>query len=104
MENNVNNMEREVIKMSDVYSGLQNGWFYDDEDEDLYELIQCNVELDDIDLDNSYYKFTIIFKRKLDNKYFKVSSTYDSEIGNDGLWKQRAMEVFPYEETIINYK
>ena len=97
-------INREVIKMSDVYSGLQNSWFYDDEDNDLYELVQSNVELDDIDLDNSYYKFTIIFRRKLDNKYFKVSSTYDSEIGNADLWKKEATEVFPYIETIINYK
>ena len=104
MENSVNNMEREVIKMSDVYSGLQNGWFYDDEDEDLYELVQSNVELDDIDLDDSYYEFTIIFRRKLDNKYFKVSSTYDTETRNDNLWKKEATEVFPYIETIINYK
>lgn len=104
MENNVNNMEREIIKMSDVYSGLQNGWFYDDEYNDLYELVQSNVELDDIDLDDGLYLFTIVFKRKLDNKYFKVSSTYDTEIRNDRLWKKEATEVFSYEETIINYK
>ena len=104
MENSVNNMEREIIKMSDVYYGLQNGWFYDDEDEDLYELVQSNVELDDIDLDDSYYEFTIIFRRKLDNKYFKVSSTYDTETRNDNLWEKEATEVFPYIETIINYK
>ena len=97
-------MEREQIKMSDVYSGLQNGWFYDDEDNDLYELVKSNVELDDIDLYYSYYKFTIVFKRKIDSKYFKVTSTYDTEIGNDALWKKEATEVFPYEETIINYK
>ena len=95
-------MYREVIKMSDVHSGLQNGWFYDDED--LYELIQSNVELDDIDLDDGLYDFTIVFKRKIDSKYFKVSSTCHSHIDNDKLWKKEATEVFPYEKTIINYK
>lgn len=92
-------MKREQIKMSDILVKDNNP--YQMYENDLY--LNIELEQDGYDAEKNSVDYKLIFQRKSDNKYFKVTYTQFNYTKND-LDEQIATEVFPYTETVIKYK
>lgn len=92
-------MKREQIKMSDLLE--EEPQFLDGCTNSLYKHIE--QKQDGYDADKNSVDYNLIFQRKSDNKYFKVTYTQSNYTEND-LDEQIATEVFPYTETVTKYK
>lgn len=92
-------MKREKIKMSDLLS--LEPQFLDGCTNSLYKLIEENMV--GYDVEKNSVDYDLIFQRKSDSKYFKVTYTQSNYTENN-LDEQIAIEIFPYTETVIKYK
>ena len=96
-------MKKEKLPMRAVYEELNNIGCseIDDDNEILYEEIQ--KEFIDVNISKCVVYWEIVFKRIIDNKYFKVGYGYTREGGNN-IYEQIAEEVFPYQSLTTYYK
>lgn len=94
-------MEKEIIILLEFIEKFGNDPYYWQFDKDCpFEYIIQNEE--NCDLERGVIKYQLIFKRKLDNKFFKVN--YNQFKYSNNMEDQTAEEVFPYAKTITKYK